>query len=79
MNSHTEMDEAILAAAGDRWTKIAKVIVEAARTVDGTLPVEANRYEEIGLRVESLVTQGQLEAQGNIKSWRYSEVRRTEK
>ncbi len=79
MNSHTAMDEAILAAAGDSWTKVAKVIVETARAVDGILPVEANRYEEIGLRVEGLVTQGRLEAQGNSKSWRYSEVRRAER
>ena len=79
MSSHTAMDEAILAAAGDHWTKIAKVIVETARAVDGHLPVEANRYEEIGLRVEGLVSQGQLEAQGNIKSSRYSEVRRKQK
>jgi len=73
------MDEAILAAAENDWTKISMVIVRAARAIDGVLPVGPSRYEQIGRRVEALVAEGRLDARGKIESWRYSEVRRAEK
>ncbi len=70
------IDEAIVAATGDRWTKVAMVIARTIRAVYGEWPSGNERYDEISRRVEALVTDGRLAARGNIKNWRHSEVRR---
>ncbi len=68
------IDEAILNAAGDNWTKVAMVIVKVAEAVDGQLP-DDGRAHVIAQRIEALVLDGRLAAQGNISNWRHSEVR----
>ena len=68
------IDEAILKAAGDRWTKVAMVIVKVATAVDKHPPND-ERSEVIAQRIETLVTDGRLAARGNIRDWRFSEVR----
>jgi hypothetical protein len=64
-----------LAAAEGRWRKMAFVIVRVVEAAGKTLPDEEESYERIAQRIESLVQQGYLTAQGNIKDWRSSEVR----
>lgn len=56
--------------------KVARVIVEAAKTMDDNLPAQSEKYEVIGQHIESLVREGRLDAQGDVKKWRFSEVRR---
>ena len=56
--------------------KVARAIVEVAKAMGGSLPSQAANYEPIGQRIEALVSDGRLTAQGNIKKWRFSEVRR---
>ena len=68
------IDEAILNAAGDRWTKVAMVIAKAAQAIDGHLP-DDERAEVFAQRIETLVVDGRLTAQGNLSNWRHSEVR----
>lgn len=68
------IDEAILKAAGDRWTKVAMVIVKTATAVDERLP-DDERSDAIAQRIEVLVADGRLVARGNIRNWRFSEVR----
>lgn len=72
----TQIDEAILAAVGDRWTKVAMVIARTARAVHGELPNDDQCYDEISQHIEALVADGRLAARGNIRDWRHSEVLR---
>jgi hypothetical protein len=71
-----ELDEAILASVGPKWTKVAMVIaraVEAASLSDAGAPDDLNVFAE---RVESLVAGGKLEGQGDLRDWRHSEIRK---
>jgi hypothetical protein len=70
----SEIDSAILQAVGERWTKIAMVIARVVDAVRHDLP-EHKGYEIISRRVEALVHDGRLLAQGDTKNWRFSEVR----
>jgi len=58
--------------------KVARVIVEVAKAMGGSLPSEGENYEVIGRGIESLVHHGRLAAQGNVKNSRFSEVRRSD-
>ena len=75
--ANSPIDEAILSTIGERWTKVARVIVEVAKVMGGSLSSQAEKYEAIGQHIESLVRDGRLAAQGNVKNWRFSEVRRS--
>lgn len=68
----SRIEDTILLAVGDRWTKIAKVIGKVADTMGANVPTEV-----ISDHIEALVRAGRLEAQGNTKNWRFSEVRRS--
>ena len=70
----SEIDSAILQAVGERWTKIAMVIARVVDAVRHDLP-EHEGYEIISRRIEALVHEGRLLAQGDTKNWRFSEVR----
>lgn len=71
----SEIDSAILSAVGEHWTKIAMVIARVADTVSHDLPPGDEGYEVISRRIEALVHDGRLLAQGDTKNWRFSEVR----
>ncbi|MBV9074862.1 MAG: hypothetical protein JOZ10_14640 [Acidobacteria bacterium] len=74
----SEIDDSILSVLGERWKKVARVVVEVAQRTGGTSASQSDNYETISQRIEALVGDGRLEAQGNIKNWRFSEVRRSE-
>ena len=74
--TNSRIDGAILSIVGERWMKVARVIVEVARAMGGSLPSEGENYEAIGQRIKALVSDGRLSAQGNIRKWRFSEIRR---
>jgi len=66
------IDEALIAECGERWRKVAMVLALAARN----LGWESNdEFDRLAKRLEALVANGQLEAQGNLSRWRRSEVR----
>jgi Protein of unknown function len=78
MGDHT-IDEAILsllATVNGRWKKVAMVIGRVAEAMGKDLPEGDDGYELVARRIEALVSEGRLVAQGNIKKWRFSEVRR---
>jgi len=75
MNS-TEFDEAILAAAGEHWRKVAMVVGRVADAHGVPIKEGEVRLRLIAERIEALVQDGRLEAQGDLKLWRHSEVRR---
>lgn len=65
----------ILAIAEPDWLKVARIIGAVARAEgSGVLDTDEGR-QTIGKRIEVLVQEGRLVAQGNLKKPRYSEVR----
>jgi hypothetical protein len=72
----SRIDDAIVFAVGDHWTKVAKVIAKVADAMGKDLPTGGEGCEVISEHIEVLIRSGRLEAQGNTKNWRFSEVRR---
>jgi hypothetical protein len=78
MSDHA-IDEAILSLlpAGDgHCKKVAMVIGRVAEAMGQDLPEGDDGYQLVARRIEGLVSAGRLIAQGDIKNWRFSEVRR---
>ena len=71
----SEIDSEILSVVGEHWTKIAMVIARVAHAMGHDLPPPDEGYEVISRRIEALVHDGRLLAQGDTNNWRFSEVR----
>jgi len=77
MSDHA-IDEAIFSVLSDgRWKKVAMLIVRVADAMGKDLPEGDDGYELVAQRIGFLVSEGRLAAQGNIKNWRFSEVRQS--
>ena len=64
------LDALILSSASERWQKVARIIaVVSERVGDGT------NFDAIAARIRALVGDGELQAEGDLSRWRYSEVR----
>ena len=77
--SETAIEQAILSVLSTysgHWKKVAFVIGRVAESMGGDLPDGEDGYQLIAQRIEALVAKGELVVQGDIKRWRYSEVRR---
>ena len=74
--SNSQIDEAILSVTVTSWRKVALVIGVAQKTLGNNLPQGDTGLDLIAKRIEALVQDGRLLAQGDIKKWRYSEVRK---
>ena len=71
------IDEAILSKLGGHWQKTAFVIATS-------MYAYPDRYDDIpdvcyGQRILPLAQQGLLEARGDLRKWRFSEIRATGK
>ncbi len=66
----------LLSAVTGRWRKVAMVISRVADAMGNDLPEGDDGYRLVARRIEALVSEGRLVAQGDIKNWRFSEVRR---
>ncbi len=71
-----QIEEAILSCVEDRWLKVARVIAQVADALGSDLPTGDEGSKVISEHIEGLICAGRLEAQGNTKNWRHSEVRR---
>jgi hypothetical protein len=71
----SRIDEAILAAAQRYWRKVAMIIAKTAETDGIGVADDEEGHEIIASRIEALVQEGRLTAQGNLKRPRHSEVR----
>ena len=76
MMSAADLDQLLLSFCNRRWLKVARIagktldaIEERGTKLDGTFA------DQIDARMAALVHGRLLEAEGNIKRWRYSEVR----
>jgi hypothetical protein len=74
--SDLQIDEVILSVTEASWRKAAFVIIKAAKTMGSDLPEGDAGFNLIAKRIEILVRGGRLLAQGDIKKWRHSEVRK---
>jgi Protein of unknown function len=69
------IDSLILSTVTEHWTKVAKVIGRVADTLSRDLPPGDEGCEVIARRIEALVGDGRLASQGDIRNWRFSEIR----
>lgn len=72
----SRIEDAILVAVGDRWTKVAMVIAKVADEMGRDLPTGDEGGAVISESIDVLICSGRLEAQGNTKNWRFSEIKR---
>jgi Protein of unknown function len=77
MISESEIDQLLLSFCKTDWQKVAKVIGNTLRRLElcGFQFNDGALADAIDARMDALVGSGRLQAQGNIKNWRYSEVR----
>ena len=76
MISESELDGLLLSFCAQHFLKVARV---ASSTLDaleqrGITPTDG-LADQVDARLAALVDSGKLEAKGDIKHWRYSEVR----
>jgi hypothetical protein len=74
--SNSQIDEAILSVTVTSWRKVARVIVMTDKILGDSLPEGEPGLDLVADRIASLIHDGRLMAQGDIKKWRYSEVRK---
>jgi hypothetical protein len=76
MISARTIDQLLLSFCDTRWRKVARVIGNSFEIFErcGIRP-SRTVANIIDMRMASLVGSGRLKAQGNIRKWRYSEVR----
>ena len=71
--SASELDTIIFSVIGLRWQKTAMVIVKAhERCEERELPIDA---EVLGARILALAEARRIESEGDVRMWRFSEVR----
>lgn len=63
-------DDLIFSETCEHWLKVARIIGRVSDRVPN-----GPHFEEIAARIQTLVNEGKLEAQGDLSRWRYSEVR----
>lgn len=73
--TESEIDDAVMASVGLRWNKVAMIVILAAEKLYGKSAVGDEACRPIGARIEVLVENGRLEAQGDVTRWRFSEIR----
>jgi len=71
--SETDLDSIIFSALSSRWQKTAMVIGNALKYCKTlALPIDA---EVLGARIQALAEADRLEGEGDLRKWRFSEVR----
>ena len=71
-----KIDEVIFSVVEATWREVASVIIKVADTMGSDLPEGDAGFNLVSNRIEILVRYGHLLAQGKIKNWRYSELRK---
>jgi len=72
----SELDELILSFCKERWQKVAMVFGKTMQVLeDRGIQIDGGIANALDARMELLVGSGRLQAKGDIRQWRYSEVR----
>ena len=76
MVSESELDALLLSFCVQRFLKVARIASQTLEALEdrGITPT-SDLEDQIDARLAALVHGGKLEAKGDIKRWRYSEVR----
>jgi hypothetical protein len=74
--SNSQIDETVLSSTERSWRKVALVIARVEKILGSNLPEGEPGLDLIARRIEALVQDGRLSAQGDVKKWRHSEVRK---
>ena len=71
------IDNAILSMLSEMsgWRKVAAVVIRVVHSLAGVTPNGDAAYDTVLERIEVLVGEGRLVAQGDIRNPRFSEVR----
>lgn len=71
------IDNAILSMLSEMsgWRKVAAVVIRVVHSLAGVVPNGDAAYDTVLERIEVLVGEGRLVAQGDIRNPRFSEVR----
>jgi hypothetical protein len=69
-----QLEKEILLMSKSSWQKVAMVIARVMHEKNPGVPKE-REAALVFERIEALVLTGKLEAQGDIRKWRFSEVR----
>jgi hypothetical protein len=72
----SRIDAAILSNVQERWAKVAMVIAQVVGAAGVDFPSGDEGCNLVSQRIDALVSDGRLEAQGDTKNWRFSEIRR---
>jgi hypothetical protein len=68
-----DVDKLIFAELKENWRKVALIVGNVLQTCKASsMPLSD---EVIAARIQELAGNGQIESQGNLSKWRYSEVR----
>jgi uncharacterized protein DUF3658 len=71
--SDADIDAVIFSALKTQWRKTARIIIDTLKECERLqLPVSA---EMLGVRIQALDEANKLESQGDLRKWRFSEVR----
>jgi hypothetical protein len=71
--SDADIDAIIFSTLSTRWLKTARIIHDALKECERLqLPVSV---EMLGVRIQALDEANKLESQGDLRKWRFSEVR----
>jgi hypothetical protein len=72
----SELDRLLLSFCNAQWRKVARIAGNTLKALEEQgVQIDDSIADQIDARMAVLVGSGQLQAQGNIKKWRYSEVR----
>ena len=72
----SELDRLLLSFCGKELRKVARIAGNTLRALEEQgVQLDGTVADQIDARLAVLVSSGQLEAAGNIKKWRFSEVR----
>jgi hypothetical protein len=71
----SDIDAAILAVTKPRWLKVARIVIDAEKRLGTFLQDGDESAKRVAKRIELLVDDGRLIAQGDVTKWRHSEVR----
>jgi len=71
-----DLDRLLLSFCAERWMKVARIIGDTMQALERRgVQMDGSVADQLDARMAVLVGGGQLQAKGNIKHWRYSEVR----
>lgn len=74
--SASEIDQLLLSFCKSRWLKVARVIADTQQMLEGRgISMSSDLFDAMDVRLAILVRTGRLEAKGDIRRWRFSEIR----